>query len=377
MLKHLKTACLLLALLTLVACSGKKEVVMPLQEFTPVFPVQEIWSTQTGKGVKKEYLKLSPALVGNQIYTSSYSGRVTAIDASTGRVIWQVNTKQNLTTGVSVDGGAVYVGTEKGQVLALSRSNGAKLWSTLLSNEILANPNAQSPYVLVKSIDDHLYALNKQTGQPVWNYKEETPSLILRGGQSPKVAGNLVVVGFANGQVGVFSIANGEMLWKHAVAEASGLSIVDQMVDINDTLAVAGNTIYVATYQGNLSALGLRSGELLWQHDISSYAGLAIDDRNVYVTDASSKVWAFSRRSGQVVWEQDKLMGRGVTGPQVMGNAVVVADSKGYVHWLSADNGSFVARTLADKSGVLDTPYVQGNSVFVYTNNGKLIKYRI
>ncbi len=378
MLKHIKIFTLLLSILMLGACSGKpKEVVTPLQQFNPSLSVHQAWSTTAGAGIKKEYLKLTPTLAGNQIYTSSYSGSVTAIDANSGKLIWSVNTKQHLTTGVSADSNAIYIGNEKGQVLALSRANGSVLWTTPLSNQILANPNAQSPYVLVKSIDDHLYALNKQTGQPVWNYKEETPSLILRGGQSPQVAGNLVVVGFANGQVGVFQISSGQLLWKHEVAQPNGLSIVDQMVDVNGSMAVTGNTIYVATYQGSLSAISLTSGEVLWQHDISSYAGLAVDERNVYVTDASGNIWAFNRRQGQVVWKQNKLVGRGATGPAIMGNTVVVADNKGYVHWLSTADGSFIARTQADKTGILVTPYVQGNNVYIYTDGGRLVKYRV
>lgn len=378
MLRHLKIFSLLGIALLLSACHHKSsDPVTPLSTFNQTLPVHTVWSTTAGGGVKKEYLKLTPALAGNQLYTSSYSGQVTAIDTQTGKLLWRTNTKQHLTTGVAVDNAAVYVGSEKGQVVALNRANGKLLWQTGLTNEVLANPNADGAYVLAKSIDDHLYALNKQTGQPVWNYKQETPSLILRGGQSPQVAGNYAVVGFANGEVGVFRISDGQMVWKHSVAEANGLSVIDQMIDINGSMAVAGSTIYVATYQGELVALNLMSGSTLWQHDISSYAGLDVDARNVYITDASNKVWAFDRRNGAVVWEQDKLIGRGVTGPAAVGNTVVVADNKGYVHWLSATDGNFIARTRTDRGGILSTPLVQGNSVYIYTNRGKLIKYAI
>src|SRR5262249_19121926 len=114
-----------------------------------------------------------------------------------------------------------------------------------------------------------------------------------------------------------------------------------------------------------------------WQQEISSYAGLAVDAQNVYVTDANSYIWAFNRRTGALVWKQDKLFGRGLTGRAVVGNVVVVGDSNGYVHWLSAADGNFIARTQLGKRGILSTAIVNGADVYIYNSSGELAKYRI
>jgi outer membrane protein assembly factor BamB len=87
-------------------------------------------------------------------------------------------------------------------------------------------------------------------------------------------------------------------------------------------------------------------------------------------------VYAFSRRGGKLLWKQDKLLHRGVTGPAVLGNVVIVADAKGYVHFLSANDGRFLARTYPDGNGVLSSPVAAGNGVYVYTNSGRLVKYQ-
>lgn len=379
MLKKIKILIYIPIILLLVACHrNNAEQVASLQAFSPLLAVHEVWRTSVGNGVHKEYFKLTPIVVGDQIYTSSYNGRVTAINTNSGKRIWSSRTKQHITSGVGADANQVYVGTKSAQMLALSRVDGHIVWRTPVANEVLVTPNANSSsVVVVKSINDRLYGLNKETGQQVWSYQEPAPSLILRGGNSPQVIGSWVVVGFANGQVGVFNVANGQLLWKRAIAEPQGLSLIEQMIDVGDALVVVDNTLYAATYQGVISAVNLRTSNTIWEQKVSSYAGLATDARNVYVTDSDSHLWAFDRRTGELLWKQDKLKGRGLTGPAVVGNALVVGDNKGYVHWLSTEDGHFVARERAAKGGILATPVVSGRDVYIYTNSGVLVKYRM
>ncbi len=361
----------------LAACHRKPSETMPLTNFQTTLPVQTVFITTAGNGAKKEYLRLKPAVIGNQIYTSSYSGKVMAVNASNGRILSIIYTHQPLTTGITADANNLYVGTKKAEVLALNRANGRIVWRTPLSNEVLASPAVDDSYVFVKSLDDHVYALDKQTGQPVWTYREETPNLILRGGKAPQLAGDLVVVGFADGQVAAFNRHSGQLVWKRAIAEPKGTSDVAQMVDVSSSLMIRDGVIYAATYQGALVAVSLRTGDPIWQQSISSYAGLTVDENNVYLTDANSFVWAFDRRNGQVVWKQDRLAGRGLTGPVIVGSALVIGDNKGYVHWLSTSDGRFLARTRVDKSGLVAPAEVEGNAVYLYSNAGKLAKFQV
>jgi hypothetical protein len=63
-------------------------------------------------------------------------------------------------------------------------------------------------------------------------------------------------------------------------------------------------------------------------------------------------VHALDKASGAGLWKQDKLFLRRLTAPQSLRNLVVVADVKGIVHFLSRDDGSFVARLTGDGSPI-------------------------
>ena len=85
----------------------------------------------------------------------------------------------------------------------------------------------------------------------------------------------------------------------------------------------------------------------------------------------------FYRQTGQVTWKQTALTNRGITGPAIIGNAIVVADAFGYVHFLSKTNGHLLARVQATKNAIVANPMVVGNQVIIYTSRGNLVSYSL
>ena len=97
---------------------------------------------------------------------------------------------------------------------------------------------------------------------------------------------------------------------------------------------------------------------------------MAIDDRNVYVVDDKSAIIAFEKAGGASLWKQDKLYGRYASGPLVVGNYVAVGDFQGYVHVVSREDGSFVARLATDGSPIVAQPLALNKGILVQTLKG-------
>ena len=77
---------------------------------------------------------------------------------------------------------------------------------------------------------------------------------------------------------------------------AAGRSELERIADSTPTPLVVGETLYVAAYNGDLAALDLTSGAVLWRRALSSYAGLTEADGTLYVTDSNDLVWAAKPR---------------------------------------------------------------------------------
>jgi outer membrane protein assembly factor BamB len=172
------------------------------------------------------------------------------------------------------------------------------------------------------------------------------------------------------------SLAAGETLWQSQVSTPRGRSELERLADVDSAVRVAGSDVYAVGYQGRVAMLALDSGQVWWGRDLSSYSGLAIDDDQLYVSTSEGDVVALRRRDGTVLWEQQGLKRRGLSSPAAVGNAVVVADFEGYLHWLDRGTGRFVAREHPGRDRIASAPLVAGDRVFVIDEGGKIVAYR-
>ncbi|PCH59932.1 MAG: outer membrane protein assembly factor BamB [Gammaproteobacteria bacterium] len=370
----MRIVAVLFVAITLVACGTSKELEppTPLSKIDQSVDTHKLWSSSLPSKAKKSFARLKLAVANDIIFAATESGYVGAFSRDTGQKIWRVDTKLRLDGGVGIGESHVYVGSYEGDVLALNRDSGEIAWQTNVASEVLAAPQEDNGVVVVPTADGHLYGHRSDNGQRIWTHQRQTPALILQGGSAPVPLGDRVLAGFASGHLDMLNIADGKLEWSVTAGVPHGRTELERIVDIDSDLLVDNDIIYVASYQGRVSALDVESGRPIWSRDMSSYAGLALDDDAIYVSDADDKVWALDRSTGATLWTQDKLQRRSITGPALQGDYVVVGDFDGYIHWLSKVDGSFVSRRRVAGKGVLSTPIVADDILFVLGKNGSI-----
>ena len=378
MKKIMRLLSLLTVVASLAACSSSDnlEKPSPLVTFSPKIQVEKLWSQSVG-GSDKKYLNLQIGHDAKTIYTANYNGGVYADDAATGEEMWQKKLNTNIISGVSVADQLAVVGSSLGEVIALKTSDGTVLWQQNVGNQVLGTAAIGDGVVVVKTVADNVVALNAKNGQQLWQFNGNAPTLILRGGSQPKIVGNKVIIGFADGKLREFSLRQGTLLWQQVVAQPKGGFPIQRMVDITATPQINDGIVYVATYQGNMTALEANTGQMIWYHTLSSYTGLALANTYLFVTDEKSHVYSFSEEDGGVAWKQTKLEARTITQPALLGQYVVVADAEGYIHWLSQSNGMFVARKHLSSDPIRSAPVVVGNRLYVLDTHGNLAAYAL
>jgi len=349
----------------------------PLASLEQAIPLKQLWSTRIGVGTDGHFVKLEPAVYGRQLLAADRRGRVTALDAETGKTLWQVDTGTRITAGPGAGEGLALIATSDAEVLALDIETGELAWRTEVSSEVLAVPRIDLGIVVIQSADGKVAGLDAADGHKLWIYDRTVPVLTLRGTSTPAVEHGLVVAGFANGKVVAISADKGFVVWETSVAIPQGRSELERMVDVDADPVIAGNTVFVTTYQGRIAVIDLGNGDLGWTRDMSSHAGLGVDFAQVYVTDDQSHVWALSRENGASVWKQDKLHGRSLTAPVPFGDYVAVGDYEGYLHLLSRYDGHIAARAQVDSKGIQARPLVLGDVLYVYGSSGTLAAYTI
>lgn len=358
------------------ACSNIEPPPMPaaLTSFAPQMTIRNIWVERVGGGLAPGYLKFSPAFANGKIFIACADGTIKALDDATGKPLWRSEERGDLSSGVALNDQMLFVGTRSGHLLALRQVDGKLVWRANLPSEVLATPVATNDKVIVRTTDGKLLAFATQTGAPVWSYINPEPPLILHSSSSPKIFDDMLITGFSSGELVALDVNSGSLIWKLQVAISQGRYTMDRMVDIDADPVISHGVAYIAAYQGNVAAVQLNTGKLLWQHELSSYAGLTVDENKVYVTSTDSTIFAFARADGKLLWQQKALLNRGVSAPCVVKNAVVVGDAEGYLHVMDAHSGSFIARAKISGDAIVTQPVMRNDFIYVVDVRGSVVK---
>jgi alcohol dehydrogenase (cytochrome c) len=130
----------------------------------------------------------APLVVDGVMYVSGWDGYLWALDAATGRLLWQYRHAVpldvplccgNVNRGVAVAEGKVYMATPNGQLVALDASNGHLVWQQVFA-DVRAGESATGAPLVVKNlvlvgssggeygVRGHIDAFDLQSGNRVW-----------------------------------------------------------------------------------------------------------------------------------------------------------------------------------------------------------------
>ena len=130
----------------------------------------------------------APIVVDGVMYVSGWDGYLWALDAATGRALWQyqhaipldaVLCCGNVNRGVAVARGRVFMATQNGQIVALDATNGKPVWQQTFADMRAGESATLAPLVVKEmvivgssggeyGVRGHIDAYDMATGRRVW-----------------------------------------------------------------------------------------------------------------------------------------------------------------------------------------------------------------
>jgi hypothetical protein len=177
--------------------------------------------------------------------------------------------------------------------------------------------------------------------------------LTLHGASSPVAVQDGAIVGVSGGRLVRFEPERGVPLWEAVVTPPRGRSELDRIADLDADPVVVGDIAYVATYNGDLAAVDIDTGDILWRRELSAHAGLSGRRDGLYITDSEGQPLGRRTRRRRRTLASGRTAHRRLTAPALLGNYVLVGDREGYVHLISRRDGQLLGfeRVAKDRIG--------------------------
>jgi outer membrane protein assembly factor BamB len=228
----------------------------------------------------------SPLVVGGFVYVGDWSGKVYALNAKSGRVVWTYQTGDKVKDGIAYAGGRVYFGSYDSHVYALNARTGKLVWKAGAQQRLGATgrfystPAVAYGRVYIGGTDGKMYSFGATSGKLRWSHG--TGSYVYA---SPAVWNRRVYAGSYDGTFYSFDAATGDVRWTFKTAGP-----------ISGSAVVINGVVYIACFGGRTYGLDARTGKLLWVFKRGRYAGVVADTVRLYLV-GYGRIFAFFPRN--------------------------------------------------------------------------------
>jgi outer membrane protein assembly factor BamB len=247
----------------------------------------------------------SPAYYKHRLYiVNLVPGHVVKLDAKTGAIIWKKVLPGRAESSPVVVGRSVYFGCENGELFSISTVNGNVRWSTPLGGPVKSAPAYYGGHLYVGDYGGYMNAVDAKTGKLVW----QTSSLGtgIGGGEfysTPAVAFGRVYAGNNDDRVYSFDIRTGELAWTYSTGgyAYSGPTVA--------ATKHSPPTVYIGSFDGNVYALDAKDGGVRWTRSAGGQVvgSLSAVGEIVYVAEFTHKTTTgFMMHSGRPVFHYPK-----------------------------------------------------------------------
>ena len=370
-IKQIKFFTIILLSLFIIGCQSDKVIVEEPAELLKInsqVDIDDSWTKKIFSNLATG--KTDLVIDADGIFSFSSSGLVSSFSIN-GKLNWEKNLNIDLSSGVGKSFDSLFVTSIDGEVFSLDFSDGNLNWSSAVEGESLSVPSSNGDIVAVQTTNGKITALNLKDGKFRWEYVSVLPSLSLRGSSSPIFDDGALYVGFANGNLAKIEPRSGVVEWEIPITISKGSSEIERIIDVDSKPSVSSGIAFAASYQGDVSAINVLTGRVIWRKSFSTTKDVLEVERNVYVVDEESEIQAFSGLTGVSLWKTKDYRLRNLTSPVRLKNYLVLGDYEGYLHFLDINSGSTIGRYRVSRSGILSLKTYK-NSLVCLDISGRL-----
>lgn len=353
--------------------------------------LREAWRADLGAGGGyRAKILAQPVIANGRVFAMDSDGTVSAFEAGSGKRVWRAATttddddSTNVGGGLAIEGDALYSVNGLGQLVVFNAATGAVRWRLALGAPARSSPMLADGRLFVTTIQDKLLALAADDGRKLWEHQAPSSVTTMLGLPAPAYADGLVIAGFGSGELAAMRADTGSVAWTDSLASPRGRNSISDLSAIRGFPVIADRRVYTIGLGGLLISNDLRSGRRLWEREIAGQTTPWVAGDWLFLISADQQIAAIGREDGRVAWitdlprwgdPEEKETPLFWFGPVLVSDRLVVGGTNGEALAVSPFTGAVLGRQKLSGPASL-TPVVAANTVFVTTDDGKLLALR-
>jgi outer membrane protein assembly factor BamB len=284
---------------------------LPAKDVKP--PFRKLW-----RFTERPLLVFPPIYVGGRLYFVNNNGTIYALDADTGKVIWERSIgRLNASSPAYYRHRLYIVNLVPGHIVKLDAKTGKIIWKRSLPGRAESSPVVLDRTVYFGCEDGKLYALSTISGNVRWATQLGGPVK-----SAPAYHGGRLYVGDYGGYMNAVDAKSGKLIWQSG-SLGQGFGTSGQFYS---TPAVAFGRVYAGNNDDRVYSYDLRDGTLAWSYSTGGYAysGPTVANSRhspptVYIGSFDGNVYALDARDGHARWIRS-------AGGQVVGSLSAIGE---------------------------------------------------
>jgi len=352
-----------------------------------------MWDISVNSGIKGNTGYLYPVVSQNVMYTVDSDGLLSAISLNNGKILWNVPIDINITSGLSIVNNYICAGTTTARLVCydIDRLSSNK-YIPLISNvsklisfsdykadiDIDLISESSSPVqgidnlFLIKLDNDDLFLMNPETKETIWKSTSQIISLRSKGSSMPIILNDTVYIARDNGSISSHDISDGELNWFTILSSRSGRNDLESQRDAEMNINIENDILYYGHFQGELNALDISSGQIIWSSPFSFINDVLIENNSIYGTTTDNILVSIDRASGFLNWKSQKSDEQ-LTQPFMINNIVMAFSTEGTLVGFTKDGALIYEKDFGFDLHPQTKFIVKKNKLYFQTSDGDIV----
>jgi outer membrane protein assembly factor BamB len=330
----------------------------------------------------------APIIAEGKVFCADAAGIIYAFDHRSGKKLWRTSTTivgkdGQIGCAMAYDSGRIIVSSSFSECFSLDSQNGKVQWRIKLPAACKGDGiTIQNGKALVMCSNSSLHAIDIRNGKTLWSHSGMIADATYIGSASVAVDDEAIYLAYPSGEVFALLIENGAVIWEAMMSKFSLVNASLALFHPRACPVVKDGVVYVVTANGQTSAFNTKTGKQIWKSDFGGIQTPIVSGNSIFLFNSKSEIVCLNKSTGRKRWSQrltsDTEQISDWYGMLLINDHLLMISPKGQMIFVSIYDGKVKKIIEIDDGdkGISVNPSIANSIAYILLDCGKIAAYK-